>query len=243
LVARYVADIRHALSAARFAPYRAASASDFDAVLNYHWNVGLSEALYPALAAFEIALRNTIHATLTQRQNGDEFWFRYVLEPRQLREYAAAHAKLIDDGMANPPAGKVVAELKFWFWTSILSGMYHQTLWNPHRAALLHIAFPHLPRVPNNRHFVFERCNDVRQLRNRIMHHEPVWQGMRFQRRGGPAQHLSIDQLHARVIEAIGWISPTLRTSVEQLDRFSAVLDPAWKARLESDIRTALQLP
>jgi hypothetical protein len=223
MVGAFLAGFQRGVSQPRFASYRAASTSDFDAAITYYWNIGRAEALYPMLAAFEIVLRNTIHDAFTTREGGNEFWFCSILEPTHLREYAAAHAKLINDGIQHPPVGKIVAELKFWFWTSMLGGMYHAAVRNPNRRALLHTAFPLLPPVPNNRHFVFARRNDIRVLRNRVMHHEPTWRGMAFQRKGGVPVHYTVDPLHTHVAEAIGWINPTVRRSVARFDRFNTV--------------------
>ena len=49
---------------------------------------------------------------------------------------------------------------------------------------------------------------EVRALRNRVFHHEPVWHYQDLQRR------------HGLIIETIGWINPAMRRFVEMLDRF-----------------------
>lgn len=241
MVAVYFAGIQRSISAERFSPYINATAAPLDAAVIYYWNIALAEALYPTLAAFEIALRNTIHDSLTARQGGDEFWFRAVLAPAHLREYAGTHARLIENGVANPTAGKIVSELKFWIWTQILSSLYHSTLWAPNRTALLLTAFPNLPRIPNNRHYVYERCNDIRMLRNRVMHHEPIWQGMKFQRKRAPRATYTIEALHARIDEAIGWINPELQRSIRQFDRFGEVFTNG-RAGIEQRIRVEFGL-
>jgi hypothetical protein len=242
LVASFLANFRRGVSQARFQPYEAASPSSFDAAINYYWNIALSESLYPAFAAFEIALRNTIHDAFTAMNAGNDFWFRVVLEPTHLREYAAAHANLINGGIAKPTSGKIVAELKFWFWTSMLSSLYHNAIWLPNKYAQLHAAFPHLPTMPNPRHAVYERCNDIRLLRNRVMHHEPIWNGMTFQRRRAQPAHFAIDQLHAHMLNAITWINSDIRRSIDRFDRFGYVFKNG-RADIERDIKAEFGIP
>ncbi len=93
----------------------------------------------------------------------------------QLREYANAHLTVIKrPGVTQATSGQIVAELTFGFWTTLLSQPYHQRVWAPDRTALIRAVFPHLPPVPNNRQAVHQRYNDLRFMRNRIMHHEPI---------------------------------------------------------------------
>lgn len=40
---------------------------------NYFWNMDLAKALFPALHAVEVALRNTVHTTLTNRYRTQEW--------------------------------------------------------------------------------------------------------------------------------------------------------------------------
>ncbi|MBX3069193.1 MAG: hypothetical protein KF883_01695 [Thermomicrobiales bacterium] len=209
--------------------------------MDYYWNMALSEALYPALATLEIALRNTIHDTFTDQQNGNDFWFKVILEPSQLREYAGTHAHLIRNGVTSPPAGKIVAELSFGFWTSILSKLYHQ-VWADNKFSLIYTAFPHLPHMANPRHAVYDRCNDIRLLRNRVMHYEPIAKGMTFQGRKNQRLTFSVDQLHDQILEAIDWINPTVRRAVQCVDRFDAI-STAGRADIELKIRNEFRIP
>lgn len=197
--------------------------------VNYFWNIELSEALYPGLAALEVTLRSSVHEALTSR-DGTEMWFRTQLEPGQLREYADAYLNLVRDLKGQrPKSGQIVAQLTFGFWTTLLSQPYHQSLWTPHKSALLRAVFPYLPRIPNNRQFVHQRYNNLRLLRNRVMHHEPIlyrqnlfqeWEGM---------------------MESIGWISPTTRDSVLAIDHFDDSFHNC-KARSEAALRQRFNL-
>ncbi len=175
MVSTVFADLARGVSKPRLAKYRPQNGSDFDTIANYFWNIQLSEALYPGLAVLEVTLRSSIHDALTARE-GTDMWFRMLLEPGQLRGYAETHYMLYNRlRRKHPTSGQIVAELTFGFWTTLLSQPYHQTLWAPGKSALIKNVFPHLPKTPSNRHFFHQRYNDLRMLRNRVMHHEPIW--------------------------------------------------------------------
>lgn len=169
----------------------------------------MSEALYPVLQGLEIALRNSIHAAATLHYQSER-WFTMipsVLDPREQERIRQATASLMDRGKSREP-GRVVAELTFGFWTSLLDVRYEQVLW----PVLLRAAFPHMPRRIRTRHYLSGHLNAIRRLRNRVFHHEPVW-------------YLpDLQQQHAQICEAIRWISPPYLQLTRSLDRFPDVL-------------------
>lgn len=217
-------DLERGVSRPRLAKYRPQNGTDLDTAVNYFWNIELSEALYPGFAALEITLRSAIHEALTARERTD-MWFRSLLEPRQLKTFADAYVVLYErHGRTAPAASQIVAELTFGFWTTLLSQPYHQSLWAPGGTQLVKTVFPHLPPTPSNRHFVHQRYNDLRLLRNRVMHHEPIW------------YRPNLLQEHADIIEVIGWISPITRDSVLLIDHFDDTYSNG-KARIDADLR------
>lgn len=176
MVQAYIADLERGISPPRLSKYRPQNGSDLEMAVNYFWNIELSEALYPGLAALEVTFRSSVREALTRRE-GTDMWFRSLLEPGQLREYANAYLRLLKGLKGkHPTSGQIVAQLTFGFWTTLLSQPYNQSLWAPQRSALFRAVFPHFPPVPNNRHFGHQRYNDLRLLRNRVMHHEPILQ-------------------------------------------------------------------
>ena len=174
----------------------------------YAWNIALSESLYPNLQLLEIAVRNTIHNAASQHFNS-EFWFdqHAVLQhPHEKDAVLAAKHKLTKSHKPHD-AGRVVAELNFGFWTSLLDSRYEQVLW----PRLLQKAFPHLPRRIRTRATLSRRFHRVRQLRNRVFHHEPIWHWH------------DLVQQHQHILEALAWIDPTVCTFAQCLDRFPQV--------------------
>ena len=105
---------------------------------------------------------------------------------------------------------RVVAALSFGFWVSLTgsggrltSGSkanYEMTLWRP----ALRRAFPHREKLTRKQ--VHRPLNDLRTLRNRIAHHEPIF-----------ARDLAGD--HERILDVAGWISPTMATWIEHHSR------------------------
>lgn len=233
---RAVAAFQDGVSPARIERYRPSSGSDLDGAVNYQWNVALSESLYPSLAAVEVTLRSAIHRELTVQQ-GTEWWFNMLLQPGQLRDFGIAYTHAQPRKKAMLTAGHIVAELKFSFWVTMLSQPYNQTLWAPDKARLIHAVFPGLPPTPSARDVLEKRYNGIRLLRNRVMHYEPIWLGMRLPNR----PTVSIATFHDEIIEAIGWVSPVVRSSVTAIDRFGQVL--VGRSEIESGFKAAHNIP
>jgi hypothetical protein len=159
--------------------------------------------------------------------------------PREAASVADAKLTIARSGKPVIP-GRVVAELRFGFWTSLLSSGfgpqgYGTTLWSPNDAALIKQAFPYLAAPNQNRRYVHDRFNTLRLLRNRTMHHEPIWLGMTL--RNGRTFPLA--DLYTDSIEAMSWTSPRLRASIAAFDRFSNTLNNGL-ARQITEIETFL---
>jgi hypothetical protein len=231
MVATYLADLRQTVSSPRLDEYRPTGGSDLDMIVNYFWNIALSEALYPGLAALEVSLRNSIHHAFSAHFRSDQWFYRPgLLEPRQLRDFAAARLTLYDKHGNQPSSGRIVAELSFSFWITLLSRNYHQNLWNPNRAALLHAVFPTLAGPGFRRDHIHRHYNNLRFLRNRVAHHEPIW------------NRPTLLSDHQNIHTAIGWINPNLLVTVQSLDRFAAVYANG-RADIEARLKTQLGIP
>ncbi len=199
-------EIRQTLSTPRLESYRQPGESDFEVVVNYLWNISLCESLYPALHALEIALRNTIHQAATTRYKTPN-WFDPPQSPLlKWEQESVNNAKLELSRRVHPhDADRIVAELTFGFWASLLNHPYERIFWQK----MLVPAFSHMPRSIRTRHTLSKRLNEIRKLRNRAFHHERIshW------------PHLS--RCHREIHEVISWISPVLKDAIESVDRFS----------------------
>lgn len=205
-------ELEQPFSHERLDSYFQASGSERDALINYFWNMQLCEALYPSLDALEVALRNAIHQAATARY-GTEYWFDQpnVLRFRQPDAVQTARDELQRNN-APQNAGRIIAELNFGFWTTILSGPYDQHFWKTNNYRLLRQVVPRMPYRERTRVNVHARINALRGLRNRVFHYEPVW------------NRLTLANDHTHLVEAIGWISPELGKTITRFDRFANVL-------------------
>lgn len=220
MVAQLVADLELPLSRVRLENYRPAHGSDLEMVVNYFFNIELSEALYPSLQAFEVALRNSIHHAFTQHFE-TEFWFDMPglyppppppeTIPWQEHAIQAARANLTQHNKPHD-AGRMVAELHLGYWNSLFNRPFTQKLWLPNQGALLGQVFPHATRSRQVPRHLEKRITRIRLLRNRVMHFEPIWR----------RRHLQ--QNHEEILEALSWISPVMHETIAMCDRFQQTL-------------------
>lgn len=120
--------------------------------------------------------------------------------------------------------GRVIANLTFGFWTSLLDSGYGDSPKGPQFWSstnnLLATAFPHAASYyTQHRSRLHRRFNDLRILRNRIFHYEPILNGVTFPNN----RQVSLTDLHDQIIECIGWMSPTFQDTVKAFDRFAHV--------------------
>jgi hypothetical protein len=163
-------EIETVLSCERFGRYVGWAAGDrMAAIALYSHNARLSEALSIPIHGLEIALRNRIHVVMTEAFG--EYWFELaglLATPHQQEQLVSAYNEIGKKGKdANP--GHIVAALTLSFWTTMLSPAY-EALWRSH---LYRIASAEngkrLPRKSLSR-----PLTQIRLLRNRIAHHEPI---------------------------------------------------------------------
>jgi hypothetical protein len=225
VVAQFVSDLHLPLSQTRLETYRPLGGSDLDMLTNYFWNIDLAEALVPSLHAAELALRNSIHAAPTNL-NGMDMWFYQpgLFETSQLGEFARALLNVSKKG--TPTSGRLVASLMFGFWVSMLNSPYEQRLWATIHYALLHTVFPN---APGSRKEISDRFVMIKDLRNRVMHYEPIW------------NDTQLFTKHYEIHDAIRWISPTLHRSVHAVDNFPTIFNG--RAQVEAGLKQHLGIP
>lgn len=97
---------------------------------------------------------------------GDLHYTEVVLRNRFNEQLTAAYG---DQWFTAVPPRKVVAELTFGFWVYLTDPNLEHTLWIP----ALHKAF--LPNKPPKRADLNRDLEKLRQLRNRVAHHEPIF--------------------------------------------------------------------
>ena len=194
------------LGADRFQPYVAVCGSAADAIRLYAWNLEASAALWGGFAILEVCLRNAINARLSSLAGRGDWWNAASLhlhrDQRQRVNEAVSRATL-EQGTAVTD-GHVVAQLTLGFWVSLLTNRYHSSLWVP---AVSH-AFPHWALRRGDLH---HRLETLRKVRNRLAHHEKVFN-----------RNLLRD--HQDVLDVLAAIEPAVRDWVAHDSRLPAVL-------------------
>lgn len=202
-------EIEQALSLERFARYREWAGGDADRALElYGLNTQLSEALYTPMQMLEVALRNRIHSIMTEARH--DCWFDndgFLSVDIQRDQLTKAVADIRTENK-EPTPGRIVAALTFSFWTSMLSPTY-ETLW---QTTLHRIARREDGKGLRRKDFS-RPLNQIRVLRNRIAHHEPIL-------------HWNLPKHHAAIIQLTRWLSPAAADWCCLYTRFDTVHPP-----------------
>lgn len=152
----------------------------------YSYNVQLSSDFYASMHMMEVALRNMADGALV-----GTYGTSWLTDPAVLTEtyqkdcVTKARQTLIRDGKAASHS-QMIAELNFGFWSSLF-GPSSNHLWRALR--------PIFQTGGIKRSFIAHKLRDLRRLRNRIAHYEPIL-----------AQ--PIPTLHQDILNLTAWMSP-----------------------------------
>lgn len=199
--------VTNIISQERLTKYLIAAGHDQNRALAlYGWNIQLSEAFFPVLSAAEVSLRNIIVArliTLYGAQWWDDPAFLLQIKSGGKRIVKTARDKLISTGAVT--SGRMTVELNFGFWVKMLLPRHEQVFW-----ANLHAEFSDLPAAVSYDQ-LYRRCDNVREFRNRVFHHEPIL-------------HRNITAEYSQVMELIKWLSQDKATWIKQYSRVMTVV-------------------
>ena len=185
-----MAGLISAISPTRFATYRRMAESDEAALQLYTWNAAAAAAFYGPLQTLEVTLRNAVHDTLKDDHGTRWFDNGQILRPAE-RDKVDLAIQRLHEMHKQPTAGRVVAEMPFGLWVGLFANAYDTTIWR----TCLHRIFA--PRIKDRRG-LHDTLDRLRTLRNRIAHHEPI-----FQRR--------LEDDYRRICNVVGFLStPTL---------------------------------
>jgi hypothetical protein len=211
-----------------FSPQRLAAYADAsdpgnvrETLARYLWNLALANAILPALHTLEIAFRNELAraarkltASRSFQTAGIPSWLD--ASPTMLLERERDKVLAAKERMGTDPhrwtEGRLIARLGFGFWVALCSNAYTDTrsegprLW----PRALDIAFLKRPRSVTTRAEVFHRFDRIRKFRNRVAHHQSVWN-----------QDYLVQ--HDYLLESLSWISPQLTEALRQMSPASAV--------------------
>jgi hypothetical protein len=200
------------ISAPRFATYLRARGNHKEAALAlYRWNLQVSAAFFVPLQVCEVATRNGVVEVLEKVHGPNWPWSNGFIRslPNPPRGYSP-QVDLRTTARGAPTAGKVITELKFIFWEKTFTQGQDNRLWIPHFRA----AFPGVDAaipIPTARANAFSALKALRDLRNRIAHHEPIFN-----------RHIADE--YARIHEIISWRSAVAASWMDQTQGVTALI-------------------
>jgi len=195
------------LSPERFGTYRGwASGDEVLAIRLYTYNVQLSTTLYGPLHMLEVALRNVADRKLSEVHGPD--WYDNAAALSQdagIRQYqqgcvSGARETLRKARKAGTHC-EIITELNFGFWSSLF-GKGTNALWSTLR--------PAFQARGVQRSDISGQLSDLRKLRNRIAHYEPILA-------------IPLGQRYASITTLTGWLSPSAAAWISKSSNWGAV--------------------
>lgn len=172
-----IQSVKNALSATRISTYENAviTTSDSSSALKlYAWNAQVSGALLTPLHICEVVIRNAVSDALTSVYGDSWAWQESFV--RSLKNKGAYNPRqdLLKTRDNASTIGKLIPEMKFVFWQKMFISSHDNRLWNRH----LMTTFPNLDStksIAQLRTDIYNELEEIRTLRNRIAHHEPIF--------------------------------------------------------------------
>ncbi|EPA9398749.1 Abi family protein [Yersinia enterocolitica] len=163
--------VRLALSHARMSTYDAAVLHDGKSALGlYSWNAQVSAALFASLQICEVVIRNAVSDALEAIYGQEWSW-------NQTFETSLPYGRMQDLIKAREHAvnvRQVIPELSFYFWQQMFTNRHFERIWSQHIDRL----FPNMEAgmaKQAKRIHIHDELEHIRNLRNRIAHHEPIF--------------------------------------------------------------------
>lgn len=184
--------------------------------------MALAAAFQPVLHIVEVAFRNALYDVGVQATSGRNLTFRTVdswldanpslLEHKEEADVAEAVRRL-GKNPKRQSAGHLIGQLGFGFWIRLCNRPYeHGRQSGPQLWPTAVKRFPNCPRPQRNRADIARAFADLRDFRNLVAHHQPIWDRQPL-------------QWHARAIELIAWMNPRLSATTQSGSTLVSVYD------------------
>lgn len=165
--------INDLLSTTRLDGYKGGSKNDLTTILHrYNYNIELSNEFYPLLSIFEVAFRNSIHLSWKDYLQDSSWLYNYGKHPLANIEKEKIQGILIElkNKRKSVNENEIIAELNLGFWVNLFDHRYLEI-----NKKTIKGCFPNATNKQRDIHKIKSQLNDIRNLRNRIFHHEPIW--------------------------------------------------------------------
>jgi hypothetical protein len=171
--------IRNALTSSRLGTFESATKVTptlTGALALYAWNTQVAAAMLAPLHICEVVIRNAVADAIASVYGAQWPWSSSFIRslPNPPHGYQARQ-DLLTVSAGKTSVGKVIPELKFVFWQTLFTQRFDHRLWQPHLKTVL----PYVDTaksVPELRQLIYTELEQLRKLRNRIAHHEPIFQ-------------------------------------------------------------------
>ena len=199
---------RHILSSERLSRYKKnENETNEEIISRYLLNIKLSEAFYPALALFEITLRNRIDYSISKNINNnwllDENITKFFFDT-EIKSYN----KVVNRFKKDYTKGQLLAELNLGFWVGLFKNQYNTSIWD--KPKVFNDVFPNFQGgFINCKKHVYPKIRKIHEIRNRISHHEPI-----FDETNG------IDNCFRDLEQVLFWLSPEAKDLLDKVNRF-----------------------
>lgn len=209
------------LSPARLAAYSLDTDRDsIDCVSRYMWNLALAAALQTTLHVVEVTFRNALFEAGVQTTAGRSLRYGRIacwldarpslLQPKERAAVAEARKSLGRHRRRCTP-GHLVARLGFGFWVRLCHAPYEQgNRGGPQLWPAATRAFPGCLKSKRNRADIGRAFGELRDIRNDVAHHQPVWD------KNPP-------KLNTRALQLLGWMNPPMQQAVAHFSRVDTI--------------------
>lgn len=229
------------------------SRSSTDLMGCYAWCQALSAALLPLLGDFEVSLRNALHRSLSQfymstdsapwmlpvagplHQGAPPLKTPHSMSQNDKRDIASVVERRAKRGRLVSQ-DDVVAALSFGFWEQLVNGLGRAQHPTGLQESVLRSAFPYAPAGTDYASAAFRErlvrlLKMVRDVRNRIGHHDAIWAIPEFNAAGHPGfiprrpRHTvtSTKLFCLNVVSLASWIDPAIGMHIERSDHWACL--------------------
>lgn len=171
-----LAQLAGSISAPRLGRYLRACEGDMAAALRlYQWNLEISAAFFLPLQMLEVTIRNAVSEAIEATYGPGWTYSRaFAVSLKAPPKTFSPRQHLTDIAGRHSLPSKVIADLNFIFWQKLFVKGLDAAVWNQH----LLTVFPNLERsrtVQQHRAGLHDGLEVLRTLRNRVAHHEPIF--------------------------------------------------------------------
>jgi hypothetical protein len=229
-------NLERLVSPERFGTYVTACNDDRQRAAElYQWTGQIGGSLLADFRHLEVLYRITIHNalsahhnTLPNRPTGSQWfdnpsWVRHHWWDSHAQNSLDTAIRRANHKPRNKPRpSAVVSELNFGFWRYVISARYEQSFWIP-ALDRANWAIPE-STATKRRTRLETNIRVLHKLRNRIAHHEPIFDPTTFVGQGGRALVYSLFDQTELLNEVLHWIDPSYASSARSASSVTKLL-------------------